>query len=248
LAALAVTVVSLAAVAVLAVSQGAGLAGSLRGDSQAGQGSESVAALTGAELSGPADRAEGDNGGGPMTQPPGEREASSRLGLAVISGELPPGAVLEVDGQEVETRLYDGAEIQLPLGSLHVVIRADGYQKWDRDVVVGDDVLELRPSLERVRAPTRTAAVPVRRAEPVREPSLESIQELRLLLRQADALYQMSRYGDALETLDDVRTRANLALDDYSSSDSLRAIVQDADSVRAVIRTECKVFKDPACQ
>ncbi len=248
LAALAVTIVSLAAVAVLAVSQGAGLAGSLRGDSETAEGTESVAALTGAELSRPADRPEEDNGGGPMAQPPGKQEASSGFGLAVISGELPSGAVLEVDGQEVEASLYDGAEIQLPLGSSHVLIRAEGYESWRRDVFVSDDVLELEPSLVRVREPTRTPAGPARRVEPVREPPLEVIQQLRSLLDQATQLYLVQRYGEALETLGDLQAKANEALTQFSSSDSLAAIIEEVEEVRLKTHKECDLLNDPACQ
>jgi serine/threonine-protein kinase len=248
LAALAVTIVSLAAVAVLAVSQGAGLAGSLRRDSEGGEGNESVAALSGAELSRPADRVGGDNGGSPMAQPPGELEASSRRGLAVISGELPPGAVLEVDGQEVEARLYDGAEIRLPLGSSQVVIRAEGYEPWRRDVFVSDDVLELSPSLERARAPTRTSAGPTRRAEPVREPSLDVIQQLRSLLDQATQLYLVQRYGEALETLEDCQAMASEALTQFKSSDSLAVITKEAEVLRLKTRKECELLNDPACR
>ncbi len=104
MAALTVTVLSLGAVAVLAVSQGAGLAGSLKGKSPTSGGEESVAALTGADLGKPADPGAGSDGRAPAAVPADE-EGSRGFGIAVLAAELPPNAVLEVDGQRLDTPL-----------------------------------------------------------------------------------------------------------------------------------------------
>ncbi|MGD8698093.1 MAG: serine/threonine-protein kinase [Gemmatimonadales bacterium] len=248
MAALTVTVLSLGAVAVLAVSQGAGLAGSLKRESQTSGGQESVAALTGADVLKPADPAAGSNGEGPAATPASEGE-SRELGFAILTADLPPGAVVEVDGRRLDTPLHPGAQIPLRLGTRSVVISADGYLPWSGEVEVLASGVEFTPSLEKERLPAvRPAAKPAARAEASREPPLQMIADLRLLLAQGDELYQIQRYGEALDFITQVRTQASEALKQYSRSDSLVAIMEEAESLLVRARNECKIMNDPACR
>jgi serine/threonine-protein kinase len=247
MAALTVTVLSLGAVAVLAVSQGAGLAGSLKG-TRASSGGESVAALTGTELGKPVDPAEGSNGEVPVTIPGGEAE-SRDFGVAVLAADLPPGAVLEVDGQRLDAPLHAGAEFHLPLGTQKIVISADGYLPWRRDVEVDRNGLQLKPELEKERpVAMRPATNPAPRSERLREPPQQLITDLRLLLVQGEQLYQVQRYGEALDFLGQVKTRAKDALAQYSGNDPLGVIVKEADELLVRVRQECKLMNDPACR
>ena len=82
----------------------------------------------------------------------------------------------------------------------------------------------------------------------MREPSLDVIQQLRSLLDQATQLYLVQRYGEALETLEDCRAKAEAALAQFSSSDSLAVIMKEAEAVRLKTRKECELLNDPACQ
>jgi len=247
MAALTVTVLSLGAVAVLAVSQGAGLAGSLKGSRGSG-GEESVAALTGAELAKPVDPAAGSNGGVPATIPDSEGE-SRDFGIAVLAADLPPGAVLEVDGQRLDAPLYAGAELRLPLGTRRLVISADGYLPWRQDVEVDRSGLQLKPELEKEQpVALRPATKSASRPERLREPPQQLITDLRLLLVQGEQLYQVQRYGEALDFLAQVKTRTNEALTQYSGNESLGAILKEADELLVRVRQECKLMNDPACR
>jgi serine/threonine protein kinase len=247
MAALTVTVLSLGAVAVLAVSQGAGLAGSLKGTRTSG-GEESVAALTGAELAKPADLPAGSNGGGPVPIPT-SGEGTGDFGVAVLAADLPPGAVVEVDGQRVDTPLHAGAEFRLTLGTRSVVISADGYLPWSREVEVVPSGVELNPTLEKERSPVvPPPAGSIVRARPARAPSVEMIKSLRQLLEQGKTLYRIQRYGEAREHLDEVLAQATEAQNEYSSSDSLAALIEEAEEWLMKTRKECEVLKDPTCR
>jgi hypothetical protein len=247
MAALAVTVVSLGAVAALAVSQGAGLAGSLKRAPQGDGSVENVASLAGADLLEPFDPALRDGVDDP-TVPDRVEEESRDFGVAVLATELPAGAVMEVDGQRLDTPLHAGTEIQLPLGTRSILVRADGYQPWRREVEVGSNGLELKPSLERERSPAgRPATGRVLRVQPAREPSGEMVGHLRQLLEQGKMLYRVQRYGDALESLDEVLDQTTAALKEYSSSDSLTVLIKEAEEWLMKTRKECEVLKDPSC-
>jgi len=233
-------VVSLGAVAVLAVSQGAGLAGSLKSPPKPSGSAENVASLTGAELGKPSEPA-GSNGK--------DVAAPRNFGVVRLAREMPPGAMLEVDGERLDTPLRAGAEIRLQLGTRNIVITADGYRPWSQQVEVLPSGLELEPSLERDESPAgRPATSRVSRVPSAREPSAEMIGQLRQLLEQGKALYRAQRYAEALEYLRELSGRAEGARKIYGSSDSLTVLIEEAGEMMMKTRKECEVMKDPTCR
>jgi len=75
---------------------------------------------------------------------------------------------------------------------------------------LGNELVQPEPELEKERpVALRPATDPAPRSERLREPPQQLITDLRLLLVQGEQLYQVTRYGEALDFLGQVKTRAN---------------------------------------
>jgi serine/threonine protein kinase len=257
LAGLAISVISIAAIVVLAVSRDAGLSGSLRGQGEPAETPEESASLSGPDLAAPAvparengaaDDGSGSataeaGGSGPPDAAPAGVVASAEMGRVLVKGELPPDAVMEIDGERIEGPLHDGAEIRLPLGHRRVVIKAAGFSPWSYDLVVGEEGETLLPVLlERQPPPQPAQPADLRSAVPP-----ELLSELRRLIRQGSVLHEAGRYVEAAEAFDKVAGRASEALQQYRDEGDLESLIERAKRELEVTRLTCIKLNRPRC-
>ncbi len=234
--ALAVAVLSVAAVAVLALFKGAGLAGALQRDgsdrvAQMSALQSSVAALFGGEEKESAKPAPAS----------GELMASNGLGRLIISGELPPDARLKVEDPPMEISLAEETELELPLGVRRVTISAAGFVSWSHDVIVEAGVpLELSPTLTRLATTPSSSQRAVKPAASLPAVPASVLAALGERMAQGSVLWDMGRYPDAAEAFTEVERRAREAAGHYSDGKKLTAIGDSAADKLEKLRLACR--------
>jgi serine/threonine protein kinase len=245
--ALAATVLIIGAVAVLALSRGAGLAGSLGRDTSAADASEDAVSQAGLEPGTPGAPLAGREEPG---TPPAESEGAvpaPAMGRLSIAGDLPPGAGLVVDGEALDVSLDGGATIELPAGSHSVVISAAGFSPFSRDIYVEAGAeTGLQASLERLPA-TRPAAQPVARRDTRPPLPADLLDELQAIMDEGRVLHTIGRYLEAGDAFKEVRDRAEQAIRQYRDAEALRTLVDKAAEDLGKAREACRIEKQPVC-
>lgn len=227
--ALFVTILSLAAIAVLAFSKGAGLTGSLLQDSARG-GNEPVSEQLGTVVgSRPVELSAGDNGGAISHVGGAAGETRDSVGFVVIQGEVPPGAAMEVASLALTLPVSAGGRLELPLGRHSFIVRADGYEPLSGTLDVGGGVDSL--ALDLVKAPPAAQARPLplaaRRASP---PSLPPVlrDSIQGLLTQGTYLLSENKLRQATLTFGAAEELATSLLGRYTTDDELRKWIEKA--------------------
>ncbi len=235
---LAVTILTIAAVAVLAMSKGAGLVGSYK-DGDAAGNTPTELALGAAELD--ASERLGTNGdqGGPAH--------ATATGQLVIQGELPEGTKLLVDGEERDVTPAGDTMIELEPGSHSVSVSAAGYQLLEREVTVKAGVpvnlaVALIPVATPAPQPRASRAVDRRPEVPA-----EMMDYLQGLLREGKAFHDMGRYVDAVEWFWKVEEAVGRASGQYRNADALQNLAAEAREAIMKAREACKLEKTPHC-
>ncbi|UCF18903.1 MAG: protein kinase [Gemmatimonadota bacterium] len=235
---LAVTILTIAAVAVLAMSKGAGLVGTYKDGNAAGD-TPAELALGAAQFD--AGERMGTNGdhGAPAN--------AIAMGQLVIQGELPEGARLLIDEQEKVVSNDGATTIELEPGSHTVSVAASGYQLMERDVTVEAGVpLNLAVALVPV-----AAAKPESRASRAddRRPEVpaEVTEYLQGLMKEGKAFHDMGRYVDAVEWFWKVDEAVSGALGQYRNDAALQALAAEAREAIKKAREACKLEKTPHC-
>ncbi len=248
MAALAVAAVTISTVAVLALTQGRGLAGSWLADSvgageQAGElqqlavnnaGDPAQASPTGAETASP--------GAAPI-----ELDAARRSAYVMIGGDLPRDARLTVGGVESGIDLSRGERIELPPGTHELVISAAGFVPYRHSVTLEPgETVPLNPALEAVT-----------RAQPLSQPATVTDSRPRVptaltdtlaaMMEQGRVLHDIGQYWDAAESFKEVQRRALEAMRGYRNGRELQAIADRAAEALARTRQACEIEKRPNC-
>jgi serine/threonine protein kinase len=236
LAGLAVAVLTIAVVAVLAMSQGVGLAGSWGQEQGEEEGAMSLAV----------NDAEGSVDPAVPASAPIELDAATAMGSLSISGDLPAGARLEVGSNPIDMPQDEWSKIELPTGSHQVVISAAGYASFSAEVIVNaNDTTLLSPNLERL--PEQPRPQPVTRDT---RPSVPRylLDELDSELERGRILHTIGQYMDAGDVFKEVRRRAlSLAEDNYRNSSVLRSRATKAEEDLERARQACRFEDQPNC-
>lgn len=250
LGALAVTIVTIGAVAGLALSKGEGLPGWV---ATPGDGAEPPAehSLAGAESPPAADvengattpsEAEDMSMDATMADDVGSAAAMGPAHL-LISGSLPEGARVVIDGREVAA---EGQPMELSATTHRVEIAAAGFQPFAHDVFLeSGDTVVLSPSLER-----REPSTPSVKAEPTRRPAARPtdarpelpanvVADLETRIAQGEKLREIEQFEHAALTFGDAATKAMAYLGDYRNEDivlniALRALLERGRSLHDV--------------
>ncbi|UCC72859.1 MAG: protein kinase [Gemmatimonadota bacterium] len=246
LAGLAVAAVTIATVAVLAVTQGAGRAGAwLQG--AVGSGGEGELTLAVNDAGGQVNRTVAAEGGGDPAAAPAELEAVADMGYLSITGALPAQAVLEVSGERVDIELTEGAEIELPPGTHEVVISAAGFNSFRREVVVEPGVkVPLSPTMQRtVPAESRSRPASTTDTRPAVPQSV--LDELEGRMEQGRVLSKVGRWWEAADAFNEVQRRARALQSTYRDPGALVALVGRAEQELSRVRRACELENHPNC-
>jgi hypothetical protein len=233
--AMAATVLTVAAVAVLAVSKGPGLVGS----SQDGANPEQLS-LAGPEMR----RASPEPAVSDATMRTAAEESSlpEPVGKLSLSGSLPAGARLEIDGRPVELPAESDGEIELSPGTHQLAITAAGYSAFRRDVQIeAGKSWVLAPEFERV------VSQPQRQVDP--RPAVPGflLDELNQLLVEGEKLHEFGRYVEATHSFRDAYDKAGAGLVTYHDAGVLRTIVAQADEGIRKARLACGMEQQTVC-
>ncbi len=239
--ALAMAVLSIGAVAVLALFKGAGLAGSLTGNG------ETVAQIS-AMQPGVGSIFGGDNGNSADHEAEaGELRAASAQGRLVFTGVMPASAELEIDGQPVDVNLAAGSGLLLSGGSHHVSISAPGFATWEGEIYVDPEAtVELPAAL----VPVKVAKESGPRSNPTpAKPSVPSnlLDEFEAKMRQALTFRELGRYFDAEDTYTEVERAAREVAGNYRDGAVLLAFADSAAKQRQDARQACRLEQLPSC-
>lgn len=242
-------VLSIGAVAVLALFKGAGLAGSLRGD-----GRDSVAQMSGMQPGVPAIFGEdnGDNGGdygdpADYYGESGELRAASAVGRVVLTGDVPEGARLEVDGEAVNEAVGAGAELVLTAGEHKISISAPGFEALEHEVYV-DPRTSTELAVNLVRTPVaRRSAEPSKPAPLKPAAPQDLIDQLGQLMAQGEELWVMGRYHEAADAFAEVVGRARDAVKTYRDGATLTPLVEKAAGRFEKLKHACHLEGQPSC-
>jgi serine/threonine protein kinase len=238
--ALAVAVVAIAVAAVFAITKGGGLDGAWR--QVAANQSELIAEPT---IGGPV--SPGESGVDPNVPASKANEilAAKETGRLVISGELPEGARLQIEADNVDEIVSNGSTVDLLPGQKQIRISAAGFSVFTRDVFIeaGQDA-SLEATLDAIPAPKPQFSRPADTRQSL--PSgLES--ELEAVMEQGRVLYDLGRYLDAAELFREVETRAGTAARLYRNADVMLALQSSARRQIENARTACKMEGQPNC-
>lgn len=240
--ALAMAVLSIGAVAVLALFKGAGLAGSLTGN-----GGETVAQIS-AMQPGVGSIFGGDNGNSADHDPEaGQLQAASAQGRLVFTGDLPVDARLEIDGQPADVTLAAGSGLLLPRGSHHISIGAPGFVKWESEIYIDPEAtVELPTAL----VPIEVARESGERSNPApAKPSVPNalLDQLDQVMAQGQELWVMGRYPEAAEAFREVERTAREAAASYQNGDLLVSLADKAASQFEKLKLACLYEEQPNC-
>lgn len=227
LSALGVTVLTTAAVAALALSQGSALPGSSSKD--AGPTTERQSVLPMASLSNENGSVEGvreeEEGSADAGENATDPAAGSATGTLVLDGNLPAGLELRIDSVAVEWPPAEGSGIPLEEGAHLVALSAAGYTSYNQDVYIPADServlsVDLRPN----EVPAESA--PRRRARPAVPADL--VSELANRLKQGDVLRSIGQPHPALTAYREVDSTATANLKRYRNVEHLQTLMLHA--------------------
>jgi hypothetical protein len=240
--ALAVAVVAISVGAVFAITQGVGFEGSWRDGIGGSPPSEQI---SGADNSGAIDpAAEGTEAPAPGTD--GSAATVPETGRLTITGDLPEGALLEIEGAGIDELISDGDAFDLPAGTQTIRISAAGFNSFVRDVTIeiGEDA-ELEVTLEPVPA-SRPRTERVADSRPL--VPAELLVRLDSLMRQGDVmLFDVSRYFEAAEFYRQAELLAVNEISLYQNPDTLWTIVTSAREKIDKAKTACRLDEQPRC-
>ncbi|NIN72434.1 MAG: protein kinase [Gemmatimonadetes bacterium] len=244
MAGLAVASTTIAVVAILAMTQGAGTGGAWLKSVTGGE-DESAMSLAVNEPGAP----EGPAAAGGETAQPAttEPEDGPDLGYLVVAGNLPPDARLQVPGQEIDVALTEGQQVELPTGTHEVVVRAAGFDPYRREVVVetGEEV-PLNLSLVRTApAQPRSQARVATDNRPLIPVALRD--SLDALMAEARALHNVGAWWDAAEWFKEVQRSALEGVQSYRNGQELQALADSAKGDLERTRQACRLENHPNC-
>jgi hypothetical protein len=244
MAGLAVASTTIAVVAILAMTQGAGTGGAWL-KSVAGGDENGTMALAGSDPSLPEGPAAGpEETGQPAATVPDD---SPELGYLVVAGDLPAEATLQVPDQEIDVPLTEDLRVGLPAGTHEVVVRAAGFNLYRREVVIEPG--EERPlTLSLVRtaaAEPRSQARAVADTRPLVPPALQD--SLQALMEQGRVLHEVGRWWDAAELFKEVQRVALERAPTYRNGGVLQALAEKAKNDLQSTQQACKLIGDPDC-
>ncbi|MGD2217887.1 MAG: hypothetical protein PVJ64_14110, partial [Gemmatimonadales bacterium] len=243
MAGLAVASTTIAVVAILAMTQGAGTGGrwlkSVTGDDEAAM---PLAVNDPGSPEGP--EAAGEEAGQPAAT---EADNSPDLGYLVVAGNLPTDARLQVPGQEVDVALTEGRPVELAAGRHEVVVLAAGFDPYRQDVVIeAGKELPLTPSLQRT-APARPRRQP-RTATDTRPVVPQSLMgELESKMEEGRVLSAIGRWWEAADAFEEVQRRIGAQQATYRNSNELIALSGRATEELEKVRRACNLEKHPNC-
>ncbi len=233
MAGLAVAALTIATVAILAVTQGAGRAGAWLQGTVGGQ-SESETPLTGNDAGVPSEPAAA-----------GGLDESADVGRLAISADLPQGVRLSIGGEPVDRPLDE--EIELAPGTHDVVISAAGFDPYREDVVVeAGETIVLTPKLEPL-PPTRSgrpAAAPADERPTVPQSLLERLEAS---MEEGRVLHNIGRYWQAADIFKEVQRTATEGRPLYRNGSVLRALADRAQEELEKARRACQLENHPDC-
>ncbi|UCC83001.1 MAG: protein kinase [Gemmatimonadota bacterium] len=244
MAGLAVAATTIAVVAILAMSQGAGTGGAWLKTVTGGE-DESAMPLAVNDAGVPERPAAA---GGETTQPPvTEPDGGPDLGYLVVAGGLPPNARLQVPDQEIDVALTEGQQIELPAGTHEVVVLAAGFDTYRREVVIepGEE-LPLTASLTRtVVAEPRSQPRTVTDNRPLVPFALRD--SLQALMDEGRVLHEVGAWWDAAESFKEVQRRALEGVQLYRNGQELQALADRAKLDLERTQRACRLERHPNC-
>jgi hypothetical protein len=224
MAGLAVASTTIAVVAILAMTQGAGSGGAwLKSVTGAGDEGAMLAATDPGVSAEPA--AEGGETVQPAATEPGETPA---LGYLVVTGELPADATLQVPEQGIDVALSEGQRVDLPAGTHEVVVRAAGFNTYRSEVAIeaGEgnslDLSLVRAAPAQPRSQPRTVAD----NRPLVPPALRD--SLQALMDEGRVLHEVGAWWDAAEAFKEVQRVALERAPTYRNGGELQALAERA--------------------
>jgi serine/threonine protein kinase len=244
MAGLAVATTTIAVVAILATVQGAGTAGAWLKSVTGGE-EESAMSLAENEAAVPETPA---TAGGETGQPAAiEMAGGPSLGYLVVTGDLPADARLQVPERDIDLALTENLPVELPAGTLQVVVRAEGYDTQQRDVVI-----EAGARTPLSLALTRTASAQPRSRPPTvtdtRQPVPQSlISELESRMEEGRLLSNIFRWWEAADAFKEVQRRVEAQQSRYRNPRELIAISGRAGDELEKVRRACNLAKHPNC-
>ncbi len=233
--ALAATVLTVAAVGVLAVSKGPGLVSSTKESANPKQLS-----LAGPEMRRAAPEAAASDANTPSAAD--ESNLAEAVGRLSLAASLPAGASLEIDGRPVDLPADAQDEIELSPGTHQLVITAAGYSVFQRDVQIeAGKSWVLAPELERL------VSQPKRQVD--RRPAVPGflLDELNHLLVEGNKLHEFGRYVEATHSYRDAYEKAGAGLGTYRDDRVLQTIVAQADEGIRKARLACRMEQQTVC-
>jgi serine/threonine protein kinase len=243
MAGLAVASTTIAVVAILAMTQGAGTGGAWLKSVTGGEDEGPILAVNDAGVpegpaAGPAET------GQPAATVPDD---SPEIGYLVVAGNLPADARLQVPGQEIDVALTEGVQVELPPGTHEVIVLAAGFDSYRRQVVIepGEE-MSFSPALRqaaaaRPRSPSRA----VTDTRPVVPESL--ISELESKMEEGRLLSSIYRWWEAADAFKEVQRRVEAQQSRYRNPTELIAISGRATEELEKVRRACNLEKHPNC-
>jgi len=244
MAALAVASTTIAVVAILAMTQGAGRGGAWL-KSVAGGGDEGAIPLAVNDPSLPEGPAAGpeETGHAAATVP----DDSPDLGYLVVAGDLPAGARLQVPEQGIDVPVSEDRRVELPAGTHEVVVTAEGYDRQRREVVIEAGArVPLSLSLVRTAAAQPLSRPPAAAdARPLVSRALQD--SLQALMEQGRVLHEIGAWWDAAESFKEVQRVALERAPTYRNGGVLQALAEKAREDLESTRQACKMEGHPDC-
>jgi len=221
--ALAITVLTTAAVAALALSRDDGVAGQPGEDTPvATQQGASPLSLLGNRRAGDPTASDELDGGSRTAAAAGDAESTEKttaVGVLTLSGELPSNVQLRIDEQPIPWPPAEGSSISLTRGTHKLDVAAAGYRPFNQEIYIEPDTERvIRVELEKVPAEPAQPRL-VRNATP----SAEVLGEIDATLRQGEVmLTTVGRPADALTLYEQAHEQARSSLDTYGGSAELK--------------------------
>jgi serine/threonine protein kinase len=244
MAGLAVASTTIAVVAILAMTQGAGTGGAwLKGVTGGEDEGEMSLAVNDAGVPEAPATAGGESGRGA----PIELNDGSSLGYLVVAGNMPPSARLQVPGRQIDVELTEGAQVELPAGTHEVVVLAEGFEPYRGEVVIepGEE-MPLNPSLERTAAAQpRSQPRTVTDSRPLVPFALQD--SLEALMEEGRVLHDVGAYWDAADSFKEVQRRALDGVLAYRNGQELQALADRAKQDLGRTQQACRMERHPNC-
>ncbi len=168
------------------------------------------------------------------------------MGRVVLTGDLPEGATLRVDGQAVDVALAAGAELVLPAGGHKISVSAPGFADLEQDIYLDPRTLVELP-VKLVRNPVERSAQP---SGPVAaKPAIpqDLLDQLGQVMAQGQELWVMGRYHTAAQAFMEVERKARDAAQTYRDAATLTALADQAASQFEKLKQACLHEGQPSC-